>query len=184
MKTIKKQEALERIRRYIDRNVSFQRSISFLLEQLNCEIYLTGSSIRHAILEEGIYSDCDLIIQNNVTQLQELSLRSSLKLAKNSYGDMRFAQDGVRFDVMSCMSSTELAVAKVLKTFDFSVNQVACELRSGKIIDPCGGVADILQGKLGVNKPAWLYVSDRLLINQFSRLLEILENEKFFSISK
>ena len=79
---------------------------------------------------------------------------------------------------MSCMSSHESAVVDILDTFDFTVNQVAYALKSGIIVDPYEGLADINEGRLGLNRKAWISTSDRLLVNQCARLLEILESEQ------
>ena len=172
----------ERIQRYIALNEALRRVVKSMGDNLSCDFYLTGSSIRQAIQECSTYSDCDFIVSDDGSDMRAFAGRSGLELTRNSYGDLRFALFGVQFDVMSSTGRGESAVVDLLSTFDFSCNQIAYNPKTGNVIDPWGGVEDICHGRLALNRRAWVGVGDRLLVNQCARILGILRKEPSFDI--
>lgn len=110
--------------------------------------YLVGGSVRDLV--RGIEPlDYDIVVPSSPGKFaQELAKRLDGKIVaigKNEFDVYRIISDTLAVDV-SAMKGSEIETD--LKARDFTINAMACELSSRKIIDSVGGLADLRNRKI------------------------------------
>jgi len=138
------------------------------------KIYLVGGSLRDAILRRD-FSDYDLVLEGDINPFLKLYKRKYPKstLFPLSEEDKEYRiviAENLWLDVTSVKGRD---IYEDLKKRDFTINAIALDLRSGKIIDPVGGRKDIDQRVIRLVSPLNL-IQDPLRILRAYRFSTVL----------
>lgn len=128
------------------------------------DIYIIGGSIRDLLLGR-VPADYDIACAGNPEKFAEKILSRSgghlVRIGKSGQMIFRVISDGTIFDIAPLNGSS---IEEDLKKRDFTVNAVAYDLFSGKIIDCFGGLTDLSDKKVRM-------VSKTIFINDAVRLI-------------
>ena len=112
------------------------------------DVYVIGGSIRDLLLGRNP-ADYDIACAENPEKFAEKILAQSsghlVRLGKSGQTIFRVISDGMIFDIASLNGSS---IEEDLKKRDFTVNAVAYDLFSDKIIDCFGGLKDLADKKV------------------------------------
>lgn len=138
------------------------------------KIYLVGGSLRDAILGREI-NDYDLVLEGDIDPFLKLYKRkhpeSTLFPLSEEDEEYRIViTEDLWLDITSVKGKD---IYEDLKKRDFTVNAIAMDLRSGKIIDPVGGWKDIEQRVIRLISPLNL-IQDPLRILRAYRFSAVL----------
>src|SRR5271166_5939275 len=159
--------ACERARERGSLNVSAAAEIEAALVETFPEggVYAVGGSVRDAVLAElgrpqAHQPDLDYLVTGVRLEevLKRLAVQGSAELVGASFGVVKFTRGPVTVDValprrerstgphhreFVVESSPEIPLEEDLSRRDFRVNMLARDVRTGEIIDPHGGRADL-----------------------------------------
>jgi putative nucleotidyltransferase with HDIG domain len=135
-------------------------------------VYAVGGSVRDAVLAElGKHQpqrpDFDYLVTGVPLDelLQQLAALGSAELVGASFGVIKFSRDGMTVDValprreravgpkhrdFEVESSPDIPLEEDLARRDFRMNMMARDVRTGRIVDPFGGRADLAAERLDV----------------------------------
>lgn len=162
------------LKEYINRHFEMATVISTLLEMTDSEFYITGGSIRRAVLSPHQYGDLDLIVPGDGTEFVKLFQKIGLNLRFSYFGQPRFYWGQLQIDLVSTGDTSLTAIHDVLRSFDLQINSIAFSARTNKFIAPSDGLSKIFDGYAGINWPAWRDIEAEALAGQAIRLAKIL----------
>lgn len=107
------------------------------------EAYLVGGSVRD-MLRGDKPMDYDIVVPGNpeifASIIAERLNKKVIKLGKDLFSVYRIVTDALSIDVTAAKGND---IETDLRNRDFTVNAMACDLSTGKIIDRMGGVDDL-----------------------------------------
>jgi tRNA nucleotidyltransferase/poly(A) polymerase len=197
------------------REMEQEASLSFIKELAadfpNGEIYLVGGAVRDAAMGETKQKDYDFVVRNVSAENLEkfLSEHGDVVLVGKNFGVYKFVPhsfkleepidvalprtehslgEGGGYRDFKIQSDPEMPIEKDLSRRDFTINAMAWDLKSGKLVDPFHGLED-LEAKIikAVGEPKERFRED------YSRMLRALRfaaqfgfkiEEKTFEVMK
>jgi tRNA nucleotidyltransferase/poly(A) polymerase len=153
---------------------------SWLLGELRSkpsDYYLVGGAVRDVIREQKAPQDLDLVVPNEDTFVHEM-LSSHGESRRNRHGNWRYQlESGFHIDVIEprYFYQNFATPREVLAYFDASVNAIGVRLHDGHVIDPIGGLKDLLAGSVRLPEERWTSMDNFESVHLILRLTRLLK---------
>ncbi|MBI4161153.1 MAG: HD domain-containing protein [Acidobacteria bacterium] len=125
-------------------------------ERTGAEVFLVGGYLRDRFLRRPV-RDCDFVLAGVrrpfLARVRRMAA-GGVTLRRGGVTNHRFRIDGRACDFVEVPGSR--GVRAELRRRDFTVNALACNLRTGAILDPCGGLRDLARGRVRAATPGAL----------------------------
>lgn len=192
--TFERKLELDKLTRVVEEEPEFEFARELGKRYPECGIYLVGGCVRDIVLERDS-KDYDFIVRRipEKTLMRELKRMGQIDLVGKSFAVFKFKPEGSeevidialpRRDISAgtggykdseAQSDPEMPVEEDLKRRDFTMNAMAWDVRESKLIDPHGGLLDILEKKVkAVGDPRERFKED------YTRMLRALRQAAAF----
>jgi tRNA nucleotidyltransferase/poly(A) polymerase len=160
------QELLDSMKKNSELDIMFN-----IADQDGVEVYLVGGSVRDAVMNAEA-KDFDFVVRGiELNELQKYLNDSGLGKAvlagENSFGVLKFTPEGAKEELDIALPRTEestgegsrdfkfgsdpnLPVEEDLARRDLTINAMALDIKTGKMMDPFGGIKDLQEHKLDI----------------------------------
>jgi Poly A polymerase head domain len=152
---------------------------TWLLEELRAtptDCYLVGGAVRDMILGANCPADLDLIVPNHETFVHGVLDRFG-EGRRNRHGNWRYSfANGRHVDVIEPRNFYRQfrSPVEALAFFDTSVNSLGLRLRDGHLLDPRGGLQDLLAGQVSLDADRWTTMDEFESVHLTLRLLRLI----------
>ncbi len=174
------------VNRLVSTRFDAVHAIRFLRDATDGNLYLTGGTLRRALLRQSCCIDIDLMCDNGDARaffaLDTLGVAYTL----NSHRHRRYRWNTLEVDIFEPKTflSGHENVESALREFDLKVNALAVHLGTNIILDPFNILAQNRAGDVGVNWACWDSKFGTPLAVLAIRLLRVVHESPGMFVSK
>jgi hypothetical protein len=171
-----RRQLVGRLEDRLDRSLDAKQALATLMDVTSGEFLLVGGSIRHALFNDSLSGDLDIILPNGDDRGFRAFDSLQIPFSYNSNGHRRYRWNGSQIDMFQPKEffdgfSDEIST---LQYFDLKVNSLGVQLKDGRVIDPFHLLERSNIHDPGINWTRWRKMNDGHRVVLAIRLVKIL----------